>query len=84
MSEKRCETKQGIELNFGVNHLGHFVLVGCLLDLLAKSKPSRLVVVSSIAHRYVKNTQNCDQDLFEEKLQHFFIFLTSGFCLKAV
>jgi NAD(P)-dependent dehydrogenase (short-subunit alcohol dehydrogenase family) len=40
-------TKQGFELQFGTNHLGHFALTGRLLALLARTHGSRVVVVSS-------------------------------------
>ncbi len=44
-------TAQGFELQFGVNHLGHFALTGHLLDLLRSTPGSRVVVVSSTAAR---------------------------------
>jgi len=44
-------TKQGFELQFGTNHLGHFALTGRLLPLLTKSPAGRVVTVSSMAHR---------------------------------
>jgi retinol dehydrogenase 12 len=43
-------TRQGFELMFGVNHLGHFALTRALLGRLAESVPSRVVSVSSDAH----------------------------------
>jgi NAD(P)-dependent dehydrogenase (short-subunit alcohol dehydrogenase family) len=44
-------TKQGFELQLGVNHLGHFALTGLLLDRLRSTAGARVVNVSSQAHR---------------------------------
>lgn len=46
------KTRDGFELQFGVNHLGHFALSGLLIDLLANTKgQTRVVTVSSAAHK---------------------------------
>ena len=44
-------TKDGFELQFGTNHLGHFALTGRLLDHLLPVRGSRVVTVSSMGHR---------------------------------
>jgi NAD(P)-dependent dehydrogenase (short-subunit alcohol dehydrogenase family) len=44
-------TKDGFELQFGTNHLGHFALTGLLLPGMVELPGSRVVTVSSNAHR---------------------------------
>jgi len=43
-------TEDGFEMQFGVNHLGHFALTARLWPKLSKTKGSRVVQVSSLAH----------------------------------
>ena len=43
-------TRQGFELMFGVNHLGHFALTNALLGCLTASAPARVVTVASDSH----------------------------------
>jgi len=50
----RRETADGLELQFGVNHIGHFMLTTSLLDLLERSGSGRIVVYSSGAHKMGK------------------------------
>lgn len=47
----RLETKDGFELQFGTNHIGHFALTAYLLPLLRKAPDARVVTVSSVANR---------------------------------
>jgi NAD(P)-dependent dehydrogenase (short-subunit alcohol dehydrogenase family) len=47
----KSTTKDGFELQFGTNHLGHFAFTGLLLDRLLSFAGSRVVTVSSIGHR---------------------------------
>jgi NAD(P)-dependent dehydrogenase (short-subunit alcohol dehydrogenase family) len=47
----RQTTKDGFELQFGTNHLGHFALTGLLLENLLPVEGSRVVTVASLGHR---------------------------------
>lgn len=50
MVPPESQTRQGFELQFGTNHLGHFALTAHLLPLLRRTAGSRVVVVSSGMH----------------------------------
>ncbi len=45
------KTKDGFELQMGTNHLGHFALTGQLISLIKSTLDSRIVNVSSMAHK---------------------------------
>jgi hypothetical protein len=47
-------TADGFEMQVGTNHLGHFALTGLLLDKLLATPGSRVVNVSSTAHKIGK------------------------------
>jgi NAD(P)-dependent dehydrogenase (short-subunit alcohol dehydrogenase family) len=49
-TRKRATTKDGLEVTFGVNHVGTALLTQELLPILKESAPSRVVVVSSDLH----------------------------------
>jgi len=49
---KREVTIDGFEKNFAINHLAHFLLTNMLLETLKSTKNSRIISVSSEAHRF--------------------------------
>lgn len=46
------ETEDGVERQWGTNHLAHFHLTVGLADVLRRSAPARVVCLSSTAHKY--------------------------------
>jgi NAD(P)-dependent dehydrogenase (short-subunit alcohol dehydrogenase family) len=44
-------TKDGLELHFAINHVGHFLLTGLLVPALKAAGPSRVVILTSSGHR---------------------------------
>ena len=53
MQTPKLQTKDGFEMQFGTNHLGHFLWTGLLINLVEKAK-GRVVTLSSIAHKMGK------------------------------
>jgi NAD(P)-dependent dehydrogenase (short-subunit alcohol dehydrogenase family) len=60
-------TRDGFELQFGTNHLGHFALTGLVLDRLLAAPGSRVVTVSSVGHR--RGDIHFDDLAFERRYQ---------------
>jgi NAD(P)-dependent dehydrogenase (short-subunit alcohol dehydrogenase family) len=59
------KTKDGFEGQFGTNHLGHFALTGLLFELIQNTPGSRIVNVSSGAHR--NGVMDFDNLQYEER-----------------
>jgi NAD(P)-dependent dehydrogenase (short-subunit alcohol dehydrogenase family) len=66
MFTPKSTTKNGFELQFGTNHLGHFAFTGLLLEHIVAAPGSRVVTVSSVGHRFARNGIRFD-DLQWEK-----------------
>lgn len=60
----RALTRDGFEIQFGTNHLGHYLLTRLLLDRIIASGPARIVNVSSASHY---NAKRLDWDLLQKK-----------------
>ncbi|TWW76452.1 WW domain-containing oxidoreductase [Takifugu flavidus] len=71
-------TEDGLESTFQICHLGHFLLVQCLQDVLRRSAPARVVVVSSESHRFtdlLDSGGKVDLDLLSPAKQRYWSML---------
>jgi NAD(P)-dependent dehydrogenase (short-subunit alcohol dehydrogenase family) len=69
MATPHEKTKDGFELQFGTNHLGHFALTAQLFPLLKESPEGRIVSLSSLAARNGKI--QFDDLMFEKQYNRF-------------
>jgi len=69
--KKRMTAEDGLELQFAVNHLSHFILTNLLLDVIKASAPARIVNVSSGIHKRVKLDF---EDLQSEKYRNMRVY----------
>lgn len=93
MSGVRADTKDGFELQFGTNHLGHFAMNAKLLPLV-EAAGGRIVGLGSMSHKFVKNhtlddvqwrarAYNAIQSYAESKLANMLYIHELGKRLKA-
>jgi NAD(P)-dependent dehydrogenase (short-subunit alcohol dehydrogenase family) len=73
----RVETADGFETTFGVNHLGHFLLTQLLVDRLTASAPSRVVVVSSGAHKSARHGLDFEDLMSTRRYRAFRVYAKS-------
>ncbi|KAI6170823.1 Retinol dehydrogenase 14 [Aphelenchoides bicaudatus] len=50
LAKRKLQSKNGLELQFQVNHMANFALLNLLLPLLEKNVPSRILTVGSMLH----------------------------------
>ena len=70
---KRELTEDGHEMQFQVNHLGHFLLTQLLRDPLAKAPAARVVNVSSTGHTFAKQGLDFDDLEWERRKYRGFL-----------
>lgn len=64
MACPKARTSEGFEMQFGTNHLGHFLLTNLLMPLVEKADEARIVNLSSRAHHM------SEVDLEDPNYQH--------------
>lgn len=62
ISTRDLTLTHGLETQFAVNHMGHFILTYHLLDQLKRAAQGRAVIVSSLAHRFFSVKGGIDFD----------------------
>lgn len=56
-------TEDGFGIEFGVNHLGHFLLTYLLVERLKEAGGGRVVTVSSMAYRWGRVDPDVSRDI---------------------
>jgi NAD(P)-dependent dehydrogenase (short-subunit alcohol dehydrogenase family) len=77
MAAPRRATRDGFELHFGTNHLGHFALTGLLLPQLAASGGARVVTVASQAHRGARSIPLHDPSMLSGRYHRWVAYARS-------
>lgn len=77
MADGRTEDGYGIE--FGVNHLGHFLLTCLLLERMKKAEGARIITLASMAYRWGHVDFEVSFRIDEVSMRPFIIYLTQIF-----
>ncbi len=72
MAIDEARTPQGVEMQFGVNHLGHFALTARLLPLLLATPGSRIANHASMGHRAARGAADPRLDRPYDRWQAYF------------
>lgn len=72
MAIDEARTAQGVEMQFGVNHLGHFALTARLMPLLLATPGSRVGNMSSMGHRAARGTADPRLERRYDRWQSYF------------
>ena len=72
MAIDEARTAQGFEMQFGVNHLGHFALTGLLLPRLLTTPGSRIGNMSSMGHRGARRAPDPTLERPYDRWQSYF------------
>ena len=72
MAIDEARTVEGFEMQFGVNHLGHFVLTGLLLPRLLATPGARVGTMSSVGHRAARSAPNPRLEAPYDRWQSYF------------
>ena len=79
MSGEAKYTTDGFETTIGISYFGHFLLTELLLDVLKRSAPSRMLILSSVLHAgSPKNRYDLDFDDLNYKTRKFSNFGAYG------
>lgn len=71
---KKALTEDGLEMQMGVNHFGHFLLTNLLLERMKESAPSRIVILSSMAHKTMAKKLRIDDLNSERSYEGFQVY----------
>ncbi|HET8708233.1 MAG TPA: SDR family NAD(P)-dependent oxidoreductase, partial [Pseudomonadales bacterium] len=70
MALPETRTRQGFEMQFGTNHLGHFALTGHLLPTLLATPGARIINTASLAHDMARRGLSFDDLNWQRRTYH--------------